>query len=97
MADTFNPIKNLDGLFVVLEQVRNEDERAYNKHANLASLHEGYAVILEELDEVWAEVKKKSSERDLMAIRSELIQVAAMAVRTILDVVDPLIGEERGY
>lgn len=84
-------IKNFQGLLIVLEEIRNEDERAYSKHADLNSLHEAYAVILEELDEVWDEVKKKSGERDLQAVRQELIQVAAMAVRAILDVVDPLI------
>ena len=51
----------------------------------MLSLHEAYAIILEEVDELWDEVKKKSSNRDPKAVRSELIQIAAMAVRAIYD------------
>lgn len=46
------------------------------------SAHEGYAVILEELDEAWDEIKRN----DLAAARKEMIQVAAMALRFLLDV-----------
>ena len=43
------------------------------------SVHEGYAVILEELDEVWEECRlKHPSNKNL---RKEVIQVAAMAIR----------------
>jgi hypothetical protein len=38
---------------------------ARKKHGPVNSIHEGYAVILEELDEVWNEVKKKTDERIL--------------------------------
>lgn len=54
---------------------------ARSKHANLNSFHEGYSVILEELDELWEEIKKKSSLRDRALLQSELIQVAAMCQR----------------
>jgi hypothetical protein len=47
--------------------------------------HEAYAVILEELEEFWDECKKKPQNRTPVAMRYELIQVAAMAVRTIID------------
>lgn len=46
--------------------------------------HEGYAVILEELDEMWAEVK---ANEPTFAVK-EAVQVAAMAIRFILDVSD---------
>ena len=39
-------------------------ERARTKHKPINSAHEGYAVILEELDEFWDEVKKKREMRD---------------------------------
>ena len=45
------------------------------------SLHEGYAVILEEVDEVWDEIKKKVPNKDFL--RKELTQVAAMCLRFI--------------
>jgi NTP pyrophosphatase (non-canonical NTP hydrolase) len=43
--------------------------------------HEGYAVILEELDELWDEVKKNQRNYDLAAQRKEVIQCAAMCLR----------------
>lgn len=43
--------------------------------------HEGYAVALEEVDELWAEVKKNQRDYDLIAMRKEAIQAAAMFVR----------------
>ena len=45
------------------------------------SAHEGYAVIKEELDELWEEVRKKASSRTSTSLRTEAIQVAAMALR----------------
>ena len=59
--------------------------RAEKAHAKLNSMHEAYAVILEELDEFWNEVMKKREARDLPKIRQELVQVAAMAWRTARD------------
>jgi glutamyl-tRNA reductase len=70
----------------VLDEIGDELREAMNKHAPLNSAHEAYAVILEELDEFWDEVKKKREQRSKYAMRRELIQVAAMCVRTILDV-----------
>lgn len=43
--------------------------------------HEGYAVILEELDELWDEVKKNQRNYDLAAMHKEAIQCAAMCIR----------------
>ena len=45
--------------------------------------HEGYAVILEEIDELWDEIKKNQKNYDLPAQRKEAIQAAAMLVRFI--------------
>ena len=47
------------------------------------SMHEGYSVILEELDELWDEIKTKP--RDSAAVRAEAIQVGAMALRFLVD------------
>lgn len=43
--------------------------------------HEGYAVILEELDELWDEIKRNQRNYDLVNQRKEAIQCAAMCVR----------------
>ena len=58
---------------------------AREKHTPLASAHEAYAVILEELDEFWEEVRKKRSNRIRITMREELVQVAAMAFRALGD------------
>lgn len=68
-----------------LLHVGNELALARLQHAPLNSHHEAYAVILEELDEYWAEVRKRRSDRDPQAMLAELIQIAAMAARTAED------------
>ena len=55
--------------------------------------HEGYAVILEELDELWQEVKASKPGADRSAMRKEAIQVAAMALRFVHDVCDARLDE----
>ena len=63
-----------------------ELDRAQALHAPMHGPHEGYAVILEELDELWDEVKARRQDR--MKMRKEAMQVAAMALRFISDVCD---------
>lgn len=77
-----------------LDAVATEWQSASRAHAPINSAHEGYAVILEELDEFWEEVRKRRKDRRPLAMYSELVQVAAMAMRTALDVIDPnVIGD----
>lgn len=72
-----------------LEMVSAELDWACENHKPFNSAHEGYAVILEEVEELWDEVKKKRAERSVEAMRMECIQIAAMALRFIQDVLDP--------
>lgn len=65
-------------------QVEAELTRAREKHRAMISQHEGYAVLLEEVDELWDEVKKKHF--DKTAARTEAIQIAAMAVAFAVEV-----------
>ena len=65
----------------VMAELRTAEER----FPPMQSEHEGYAIILEELDEAWDEIKKSPSRRDKARIRAEMIQVAAMALRFISD------------
>lgn len=72
-----------------LALVRAELISATERFAPFHSAHEGYAVILEELDEMWDEVKANSTKR----AREEVVQVAAMATRFLIDV-QPKAGGE---
>lgn len=69
-----------------VQEIRNEVDRARGLHDPMNTPHEGYAVILEELDELWVEIKKKKP--DTQEMRKEAIQVAAMAVRFIEDLIE---------
>jgi len=72
----------------ILYDVNDEVRRAMGEFPSFNSSHEGYAVIKEELDELWDEVKKKRHSRSNELLREEAIQVAAMAVRFVHDVCD---------
>lgn len=66
----------------VLADVRAEVDRA-KIWPGFNSAHEGYAVLAEEVDELWDQVKVNQKRRDLVAMRAEAIQVAAMAVKFV--------------
>lgn len=55
------------------------------KHGEIHSLHEGYAILLEEVDELWSLTKLQDAKRDPMWVYQELIQIAAMAQRIAED------------
>jgi hypothetical protein len=79
-------------LLEALRMVSDEVERSQSIYGVFASAHEGYAVLLEELDELKAEVWKR--ERDYGAVAKEACQVAAMAIRLIVDIADPKVVDE---
>lgn len=60
-----------------------EMERAKMHGEYFASLHEAYAVILEELDEVWDVTRLKRRDRNEQELRKEFIQLGAMALKAI--------------
>ncbi len=62
---------------------------------NFHNQHEGYAVILEELDELWDEVKKNQKRYDIPAQRKEAIQCAAMCIRFIAELTPQSPKEEK--
>lgn len=70
--------------FRALFGAASELARAREQFADFTSPHEGYAVLREELDELWDEVKANNIER----ARAEAIQVAAMALRFWADLTD---------
>ena len=72
---------------IAIEAV-DELHAALAKYGPMLSAHEGWAVIFEEVDELWDEVKLKPSQVSKERMRKEAIQVAAMAMRFVLDVCD---------
>lgn len=72
----------------VANEVRDEAIRAIKLWPPMHSGHEGYSVILEELEELKTHVFTNQKKRDLAEMRKEAIQVAAMAVRFVFDVCD---------
>jgi len=68
-----------------MNAILEEFSSASLKYGKFNSAHEGYAILLEEVDELWDEVKKKSSQRDGKAMTQEAMQVAAMAMRFMVD------------
>lgn len=72
---------NAKDLTDLLAAVEVELVAAVARYGDFASLHEGYAVLLEEADELFDEIKVKSADRDLKKVRAEALQVAAMALK----------------
>lgn len=68
-----------------LDDMRLELEKADAQHSPYNSYHEAYAVILEELDEFWEIVRKKTQERNDREAYIELVQIAVTAWRTARD------------
>ena len=68
-------------LNTIMEAVRREYQFAANKFGNFNSQHEGYAILKEEVDELWDAVKDNDQE---LAVE-EAVQVAAMAMRFVID------------
>lgn len=64
--------------------VAKEIAKARAQHGPVRGLHEGFAVLLEEVDEFWDEVKKKTPDKKNTFL--ELIQIAAMAQKIAEDV-----------
>lgn len=71
------------------EQLDDSLHKAITKHAPFNTAHEGYAVILEELDELWDEVRAwQPTDHRIPEMRKEALHIAAMALRFIKDVCD---------
>ena len=78
--------------------------KARAAHGPMTSAHEGYAVILEELDEIgelcndtvlrealdkiWVIVKQKQKNRNYDDLRKEVVQLGAMALAFLIEIVD---------
>jgi NTP pyrophosphatase (non-canonical NTP hydrolase) len=63
----------------IINTIALELDYAYSKHGSTPwSRHEFYAVLLEEVDELWEAIKKDQPQVD---VTSEAIQIAAVVIR----------------
>ena len=69
----------------ILNVINKELDSAIDKFPSFKSPHEGYAILLEEVDELWEEIKKSKLSSDRIQMRKEAIQVATMAIRFLED------------
>lgn len=75
-------------------EAKAEAENIMNQWTQWNSAHEGYAILLEEVDELWDHVKTNQKKRDLYAMRNEAIQVAACALRFAVECCDEINGRK---
>lgn len=70
----------------IMQLMKSELWRALDKHKRVFnSRHEGYAVIKEELEELWDEIK---ADADWSECEKEAVQLGAMAMRFLLELKD---------
>ncbi len=69
-------------LIAILDEVNRQIMFARKKWAPYNSYHEGKAVLEEEVDELWDEIKGKQNPQQL---RKEALHAAASAIRFIYD------------
>jgi len=72
-------------------EVADELVKARDKFPSFNSRHEGYAVLKEEVDELWEEIKNNTPagtnpvETVPLSLQKEAVQTAAMALRFLMD------------
>jgi len=86
MKDKLDKFENL---------VKKELTRARLSHGKQSSIHEGYAILLEEVDEFWEHVRAKSEKRNYKELLGELVQIASSAQKTAEDIVFPKLKKRR--
>ena len=78
----------LDAVGAKALEFAEELDKARKKFAPMHSAHEGYAVIAEEFEELWEIVKQKQTARDYVALRKETVQLGAMVLAFLIEIVD---------
>lgn len=79
---------SLDAIDYACGEVERELRRAITLFGPFRCGHEGWAVIREEVDELWDEIKNNKREDHVARQRKEAIQIAAMALRYVVDLGD---------
>ena len=73
--------RTLLGIVLVAEQARQQAEHVLAKYGLLASPHEAHSVLLEEIAELFDEVRKQGRMRSRGQMRRECVDIAAVAIR----------------
>jgi hypothetical protein len=76
-------LKYKQNITKLLGDIASELERSRTKHGNIRSAHEALGIIEEEWYECKLEIFRSKLDKD--ALKKELIQVAAMCLKTIED------------
>ncbi|MCE7734045.1 MAG: hypothetical protein GPJ54_04145 [Candidatus Heimdallarchaeota archaeon] len=76
----------------ILQEMKFEYLEARVTHKGLHSYHEGYAVLKEEIEELWDEIKKRQPDNDKLF--KEAIQVGAMALAFIYELLEVPIASQ---
>lgn len=77
--------------FMLQTQIENEVKEARKRYGAFNSTHEGYAVLKEEVEELWDIIKRNTerhygtSDFKTKALIPELIQIAAVAQRMAIE------------
>lgn len=74
----------------IIADIDKEYTHAISLHPKFNSRHEGFAILYEEVNELWDEVRKNhvKNPEARCTQRKEAVQVAAMAIRFIQDCCD---------
>lgn len=75
-------------------EAHHEAKQAMVNWPPFNTAHEGYAILLEEVEELKAHVFLNQKKRDLKAMKAEAIQVAAMALRFATEVCNEQVGRK---
>jgi NTP pyrophosphatase (non-canonical NTP hydrolase) len=96
MIDTDNTYKELlkaatlvelsEQVLKVAKEAADQCVDAMENWPAFNSAHEGYAVLFEEVDELWDEVRKKQKNREVSLMKKEALDIAAMAIRFAVEV-----------
>lgn len=78
----------------IIEAAKAETLGALKNWPKFNSAHEGFAVLKEEVDELWEHVKTNQKKRHIADMKKEAIQIAAMALRFALEVCDEESGRK---
>jgi hypothetical protein len=91
-SENHKTVKRHEDIQDTLFKIDRECRDAMENWPCFNSAHEGFGVLYEEFDELKAHVWTNQKRRDLVAMKKEAIQVAAMALRFAVEICN----EERG-